>query len=168
MRDPTGREPRSACVHVCACVCMCVHSVCMCVHSVCMCVHVCACLCACVCMCVHVCMHVHVCACVCMCVHVHVHLIARWADHSQGSARQSGSRHPSPACKSVSQSVSQSASQSVSDEVGILHLRQARGEGCGQVRAAVGVVARATLRVARLGRSVMKGTGDRGQGRSSG
>ena len=68
------------CVHVGACGCICVH-VCTCVYMwvhvcacVCMCVHVCACVCTCGCMCVHVCacvyMCVHVCTCGCMCVHV--------------------------------------------------------------------------------------------------
>ena len=50
-------------VHVCVCICMCVHT-CVCV---CMCVHLCASLCA-----VYNCIHMYPCECLCPCVHMHL------------------------------------------------------------------------------------------------
>ena len=82
------------CVHLCACVCVCMHvnmhvcvRVCVCMHAsmhvcvyvrVCMnaSVHVCVCACMRACVCVHVCACVCVCACMHACVHVCVHVPA--------------------------------------------------------------------------------------------
>ena len=50
-------------VHVCVCICMCVHT-CVCV---CMCVHLCASLCA-----VYNCIHMYPCECLCPCVYMHL------------------------------------------------------------------------------------------------